>query len=160
LSEVDARIEIPAPLAEVWDLYFDQERWRSWVDGFARVLERADGYPEVGGRLVWESTPPGRGRVAERVLAHEERRLHAVAFEDPTTEGELTVRFEMAPASEDSERLTVVTQRLDYSLKGGGPVAAITDRLFIRSQMRGSLERSLLELRGELLASSDRDDAV
>ena len=153
MSEVEARVEIPAPLADVWDLYFDPDRWRSWVDGFARVLEVSPDYPEVGGRLVWESTPPGRGRVEERVLAHEERRLHAVAFRDPATEGELTVRFEMAPAREGSERLTVVTQKQDYRLTEGGPLAGLTDRLFIRSQMRGSLERSLLELRGELLSA-------
>lgn len=157
MSEVEARVEIPAPIADVWDGYFDADRWRSWVDGFARVLETSAGYPEAGGRLIWESTPPGRGRVSERVLEHEERRLHRIAFEDPSTEGTLTVRFEMAPASEDAERLTVVTQAMEYSLLKGSPLAGVTDRLFIRSQMRGSLERSLLDLRGELIAASEPD---
>jgi uncharacterized protein YndB with AHSA1/START domain len=158
LSDVDARVEIPAPIADVWNLYFDPERWRTWVDGFARVLETSDGYPDVGGGLIWESTPPGRGRVAERVLAHEDRRLHSIAFRDPSTEGELTVRFEMAPAVEGAQRLTVVTQALTYELIEGGAFAKVTDRLFIRSQMRGSLERSLLDLRGELLSAEAAED--
>ncbi len=47
----------------------------------------------------------------------------------------------MMPA--DGDRTTKVTQRLAYGLQGGGPLAAVTDFLFIRSQMRRSLERSL-----------------
>ncbi len=129
-------------------LYFDADRWRSWVDGFARVLS-ADGYPDVGGTLVWESNAAGRGRVAERVLAHEERRLHVVSFEDPSTTGTLEVRFEMV-ASGDSDRTTRVGQKLTYELRDNGVVGKITDRLFIRSQMRQSLQRSLTEFRAEL----------
>ncbi len=115
----------------------------------------SDGYPEVGGTLVWQSNAAGRGRVAERVLAHEERRLHIVSFEDPSTTGTLEVRFEMAAAGRGGDsRKTRIGQRLDYSLREGGPLTAITDRLFIRGQMRSSLERSLADLRGELLAAA------
>ncbi len=53
----------------------------------------------------------------------------------------------MMPA--DGDRMTKVTQRLAYGLQGGGPLAAVTDFLFIRSQMRRSLERSLSDLRIE-----------
>jgi hypothetical protein len=51
------------------------------------------------------------------------------------------------PATDD--RITKVVQRLTYGLRGGGPLAAVTDFLFIRSQMRRSLERSLNDLRIE-----------
>jgi hypothetical protein len=109
----------------------------------------SDGYPEVGGTLIWESNSAGRGRVAERVLAHEDRRLHVVSFEDPSTTGTLEVRFEMVPSS-GSERTTRIGQQLEYELREGGPLAKLTDRFFIRAQMRQSLQRSLTEFRAEL----------
>jgi uncharacterized protein YndB with AHSA1/START domain len=150
MAEVGGEVEIAAPLAEVWQLYFDAARWGSWVDGFAR-LSVSDGYPERGGTLVWESTPAGRGRVSERVLEHEPRRLHRISYSDPGSVGELETRFEMMPAGEEGRR-TLVSQRQRYQLHDGGPLAALTDRLFIRSQMRGSLQRSLAGLRAEAAA--------
>lgn len=148
MAEVDAAAEIEAPLAEVWDLYFDRDRWPSWVDGFASVVSSSAGYPERGGELVWTSTPAGRGRVSERVVGHEPRSLHRIAFEDPAAAGELETRFEMQPAAAGG-RSTMVSQTLTYRLSGGGPLSPITDLLFIRTQMRRSLQRSLLELRLE-----------
>ncbi len=156
MSEVEAEIEIPRSVAEVWELYFDPDRWRSWVDGFSRVTV-SEGYPERGGTLSWESTPAGRGRVSERVLEHEERRLHRIAYSDPGSEGELTSRFEMVPAKGD-ERRTRISLVLDYGLHDGGPLSAITDRLFIRSQMRGSLERTLIDLHAEATSSPPTED--
>ncbi len=146
MARVEASVEVEAPLAEVWDLYFDADRWASWVDGFAAVMS-ADGYPEPGGELVWRSTAAGRGRVRERVVAHEPRSLHRIEFEDPESKGTLETAFEMLSGGD--ERRTKVTQRLDYGLEGGGPFGAITDFLFIRTQMRRSLERSLGALRLE-----------
>lgn len=146
MASVEAAREIEAPLAEVWKLYFDPARWASWVDGFASVVS-SDGYPETGGKLVWRSTPAGRGEVSERVLAHEPRSLHRITFEDPAAAGELEVRFEIRPS--ETGRLTKVSQRLDYRLTSGGPLRGLTDLLFIRSQMRRSLERSLAELKLE-----------
>jgi uncharacterized protein YndB with AHSA1/START domain len=148
MAKTEASIEIAAPLAEVWDLYFDESRWASWVDGFSAVA-RSDGYPEAGGTLVWRSTPAGRGDVSERVLEHRPRSLHRVAFEDPGAEGELEVELEMLPAGESEGRLTRVTQRLAYRVRTGGPLRPLTDLFFIRPQMRRSLERSLRELRLE-----------
>ncbi len=146
MAEVEAATEIDAALAEVWELYFDPARWASWVDGFAAVVS-SSGYPNQGGTLEWRSTPAGRGHVRERVLAHEPRSLHRIAFEDPAAAGELETTFEIRPASEG--RLTRVSQRLSYRVTSGGPLRAITDFLFIRSQMRRSLERSLAELKLE-----------
>ncbi len=87
--------------------------------------------------------------MTERVRAHEPRSLHRIEFEDPQVAGELETRFEMQPAGEEGERLTKVTQRSTYRLTSGGPLRAVTDLLFIRSQMRGSLQRSLADLRLE-----------
>ena len=152
MAEVDTSVEIAAPLADVWELYFDPERWGSWVDGFSSVTS-SEGYPETAGVLRWTSTPVGRGAVSERVLEHEPRRLHRVEFTDPGAEGELEVRFEMVPGGE-ADRRTKVTQRVSYRLSSGGPLRGVTDRFFIRPQMRGSLERSLAGLRAEAEAGA------
>jgi uncharacterized protein YndB with AHSA1/START domain len=149
VSRVEAAVEIEAPLAEVWALYFDPERWPAWVDGFAAVISEL-GYPEAGGVLNWRSTPAGRGEVHEQVVAHEPRSLHRVDYRDPGSEGTLETTFEMRPAGESgSGRRTLVAQHLDYRLTDGGPFAALTDLFFIRSQMRQSLQRSLSDLRLE-----------
>jgi uncharacterized protein YndB with AHSA1/START domain len=145
MATVEAAVEIAAAPAEVWALYFDADRWPSWVDGFAAVVS-ADGYPEAGGGLIWRSSAAGRGEVRERVLEHEPRTLHRIAWEDPESSGTLVTRFEIVPGG---DRVTRVTQRLDYGLSGGGPLARLTDLLFIRTQMRRSLERSLGALRLE-----------
>jgi uncharacterized membrane protein len=145
MARVEASVEIRAPLADVWALYFDPQRWAAWVDGFASVTS-AEGYPEAGGELLWRSSAAGRGQVRETVLSHQPRSLHRIRYEDPESAGELETRFEMLPGA---DRTTRVSQRLSYGLLGGGPLAAVTDFLFIRSQMRRSLERSLNDLRLE-----------
>ena len=143
MSSVSASVAVRASLAEVWDYYFAPEGWPAWVDGFGRV-ESSSGYPESGGSLRWTSGAAGRGEVTERVLEHEPRRLHRIAFADPETEGELAVTFAI-----DGEG-TLITQEQDYRLRRGGPFAKLTDMLFIRSQMRGSLARSLGHLKLEI----------
>lgn len=148
MATAEASTEIGAPLAEVWDLYFDRQRWASWVDGFGSLISADERYPASGGELRWRSTSAGRGEVGERVLAHQERSLHRIAFEDPAATGELETRFEIRPG-EDGGRVTGVAQSLTYELIGGGPLRAVTDVLFIRTQMRRSLQRSLIQLRLE-----------
>jgi Polyketide cyclase / dehydrase and lipid transport len=143
MSRVSASAPVRASLAEVWDYYFDPPGWPAWVDGFARV-EADTGYPEAGGTLRWSSTPAGRGTVTERVVEHEPRTVHRVEYEDPETTGQLTVTFAIEGDG------TIVTQELDYRLRDRGVFAKLTDRLFIRSQMRGSLARSLGRLRLEV----------
>jgi uncharacterized membrane protein len=150
VGSVSASIVIEAPLADVWDYYFRPEGWPEWVDQFSRV-ERSEGYPEAGGTLRWESGTAGRGTVDERVLEHEPRSLHRIAFSDPESEGELEVTFAIEPGADPPG--TRVTQTMDYSIKGGGPLSGLTDVLFVRSQVRRSLERSLSRLRAEVEAT-------
>jgi len=151
VSRVTASVVVSASLAEVWDYYFRPEGWPAGVDGFGRV-ESSSGYPREGGSLRWSSIPAGRGEVTERVLEHEPRRVHRVSFEDSETAGELRVAFAIEGEG------TLVTQDLDYRLRDGGPFAKVTDLLFIRSQMRGSLGRSLgrLKLEVEEVAAETR----
>jgi uncharacterized membrane protein len=140
VAKLSESVLVGASLAETWDLYFNAASWPSWVEGFARV-ESSEGYPEEGGTLVWQSNPAGRGTVSERVLAHAPRTLHRIAFSDPQSSGELTTRFGIEGEA------TRVTLELAYRVGRGGPLARLTDVLFARSQVAGSLRRSLADFR-------------
>jgi Polyketide cyclase / dehydrase and lipid transport len=146
-------VVIPAPLAEVWGFYFEPKTWAAWVDGFGGVDE-SEGYPENGGTLRWHSTPAGRGEVTERVIEHEPRRLHKVDFSDPESTGTMTTTFEILTQVDEEAGAgaggTRVTQEMDYRTNSRGPLAALTDVLFVRSQVQRSLERSLERLRHEI----------
>jgi Polyketide cyclase / dehydrase and lipid transport len=143
VSELTESLTISASLAETWDHHFDPRGWPSWVDGFQAVVA-GEGYPERGGTLRWRSTAAGRGEVSERVLEHAPRTLHRIAFSDPQTEGELRTTFRIEGEA------TRVEQTLTYRLRRGGPFSWATDRLFIRSQQRRSMQRSLLRLKHEV----------
>jgi len=143
MATVASEVEIAATAAAVWDFYFDPAGWPSWVDQFGAVVS-SEGYPEAGGTLRWRSGRAGRGEVTERVVEHQPRRLHTVAFEDPAAEGELATAFQVIESG------TRVGQEMTYRLRRGGVLVRITDALFVRSQMRASLARSLLALRAEL----------
>jgi hypothetical protein len=149
---VEESVQVRASLAETWELYFEPTTWPTWVDGFTRV-ESSEGYPERGGTLRWRSTPAGRGLVEERVLEHEPRSLHVVAFSDPESEGELRTTFAIATAP-DSEQGTRVRQQLTYRVRDAGVLTRLTDVFFIRPQIARSLRRSLEQLRVEAEASS------
>ena len=150
MASLTEAILVSASLAETWETYFDRSRWRSWADGFDSVVS-SDEYPERGGTLRWRSVPAGRGEVTERVVAHEPRRLHRVEFSDPYSEGELETGFRIE-GGEDAQGAvaTRVTQTLDYRLRRTGPFAGLTDLLFVRSQMRRSMQRSLGRFKHEV----------
>ena len=140
MAKLSESLLVEASLAEVWDHYFDPRGWRSWVDGFESA-ETSSGYPEEGGTLVWRSTPAGRGTVRERVIEHQPRRRHRIEYSDPGSSGELVTQFEIEGEA------TRVTLTLDYRLQRAGPFAWLTERLFVRGQVRGSLQRSLLRFK-------------
>ena len=139
-TTIEASVLVGASLATTWDCYFDARRWGAWVDGFQAPIE-ADGYPEEGGVLRWRSVPAGRGEVTERVAAHEPRRRHLVTFTDPGMEGELETSFSVEGDG------TRVRQRMEYAVRDRGPIARLGALLFVRGQVRQSLQRSLLAFR-------------
>jgi hypothetical protein len=143
MGRVSQSILVGASLAETWDYYFDPRGWPAWADGF-QAMESSDGYPRAGGTLRWRSVAAGRGRVSERVLDHEPRRRHRIAFEDPQSSGELETTFAIEGEG------TRVTLTADYALPGRGPFTWLTDRLFVRGQVERSLGRSLLRLKHEV----------
>jgi hypothetical protein len=140
VAKVSESVLVGASLAATWERYFDPNGWDAWVEGFERV-ERSEGYPEAGSTLVWQSNPAGRGTVTERVLAHEPRTLHRIAFTDPQSSGELTTRFAIEGEA------TRVTLELAYTVGRGGALSRVTDMLFARSQVIASLRRTLMDFR-------------
>jgi len=139
MARVEETVLVGASLAETWDTYLDRRGWATWVDAFAAVVSD-EGYPEEGGTLRWRSTPAGRGEVTEKVLEHEPRRTHRIAFSDPTMSGELSTRFAVEGQG------TRVTQALDYRLAERG-VFAFLGAFFVRSQVARSVQRTLRDLK-------------
>ena len=142
MRRASARAVLPLTPPEVLRLWADVERWPSFVEGFARRLEVTDPWPEPGGRVVWESTPDGRGRVTETVTERSGDRFSTQVFEEALT-GTQTLRA--LPASDGSE----VELSLDYELSRYGPLRGIADAVFIRRALRDALRRTLFRLRVE-----------
>ena len=138
MGKVGAEIDVLVAIPVVEELWYDTRRWPAFVDGFTSVVKKDDGWPEVGGRLVWQSTAAGRGRVLERVTSYEPGRGQTVEVEDPKLRGVQRVEFE--PLADG----TAVALSLDYELKEPDmPVRPIVDVLFIRRAQNDALARTL-----------------
>lgn len=147
MAEVGSGELIEASLKDVWEVFFDPERWPSWVDGFAEVVSISDGYPTEGGALRWRSIPAGRGEVSEKVLEHEPRRLHRISFGDPESEGELATSFEI-----QGDRVAV-ERTMRYRILHPGLLGPLTDVFFVRRQVVAAVERELSHLKQEAEAT-------
>ena len=122
---------VPLSAERAFALWTDLRRWPSFIDGFGRLDRADDSWPQPGAKIVWVSTPGGRGRVTERVEAHEppdERpgRVATQVLEEALT-GIQTVDVE---GLSDEETKVVIS--LDYELARGGPLRKLADLLFIR----------------------------
>jgi hypothetical protein len=136
VRRASARSSLPLPPADVLRLWSDVERWPSFVEGFARRLELTEAWPEPGGRIVWESTPDGRGRVTETVVENAPDRFATQVYEAALA-GTQTLRA--LPASDGSE----VELSLEYELAKYGPLRGVADAIFIRRALRDALRRTL-----------------
>jgi Polyketide cyclase / dehydrase and lipid transport len=137
LRRASARGTLPLTPSDALRLWADVERWPSFVEGFARRLELTDAWPDPGGRVVWESTPDGRGRVTETVTESAPDRFSTQVFETALI-GTQTLRA--LPASDGSE----VELSLEYELVRYGPLGPVADVLFIRRALRDALRRTLV----------------
>jgi hypothetical protein len=137
VRRASARATVPLAPPEALALWSDVERWPSFVEGFARRLELAPDWPAKGARVVWESTPDGRGRVTETVTENEADRFSTQVFEEALI-GTQTLRA--LPASDGSE----IELTLDYELAKYGPLAGVADAIFIRRALRDALRRTLV----------------
>jgi hypothetical protein len=140
---------VDGPVAEAEALWYDHRRWASFVDGFGHVVKVEGDWPAAGARVVWDSTPAGRGRVTERVVEHRPREGQVLEVEDPRMRG--TQRVGFAPA----ESATQLSLELDYRLKQANPLTPLVDLLFIRRALRDSLRRTLTRFGREL--AGDRE---
>ena len=134
-------------IAEAEALWYDTRRWPTFVDGFHHVAKVDPEWP-AGGKIVWDSTPQGRGRVLERVVRYEARVGQTAEVEDEKITGTQTVSF--AAATGDRVRVTL---ELDYRVKERrGPLFVVVDVLFIRPRQREALLRTLARFSRELAA--------
>jgi hypothetical protein len=147
MGRASASIEVPGLASEAEELWYDPVRWASWIDGFGHVVELSDGWPAEG-RLQWNSTPEGRGRVLETVSAYEPRSGQTLAVEDSRLHGTQRVEFTPGP---DAVKVTLT---LDYRLKQGNAMTWLVDSLFVRREITASLRRTLTrfahERRGDM----------
>jgi len=151
MATVSDDVLVEASLAEAWDFYFEPQAWPSWVDQFSSVLSIGGDYPAVGSELRWRSVTAGRGEVSEEVLEHEPRSRHRISFSDPESEGEMATTFEIgAGAAAGTPQRTKVGLELSYGLVSGGVFAKVADFLFVRSQMKRSLGRTLQRFKVEV----------
>jgi hypothetical protein len=132
-----ARATVPLSAPHALALWSDVERWPSFVEGFARRLERSPDWPAKGARVVWESTPDGRGRVTETVVENEADRFSTQVFEDALM-GTQTLRA--VPAEGGSQ----IELSLEYRLAKYGALGGIADAIFIRRALRDALRRTLV----------------
>lgn len=134
VASAEGRVALPP--ARALDLWTDPARWPSFVEGFARVLERAGEWPAVDGRVVWESIPGGRGRVTEKVVERTLDRFATKVFEEALVGVQ---RLIVAPDGDGSR----VRLELEYTLNKYGPLQVVADALFIRRALRDALARTL-----------------
>ena len=148
MGRAEASLELPGLASEAEALWYDPVRWPAWIDGFAHVVELSDEWPAEG-RLVWHSTPEGRGRVLETVTAYEARAGQTLAVEDSRLRGTQRVAFKPG-----SDSLTI-TLSLDYELKERNALTWLVDRIFVRREVVASLRRTLTRFARERRADTE-----
>jgi len=142
MGRVKAEVTVAALASAAEELWYDTDRWPTFVDGLAHVAKVEGDWPRAG-RVLWDTKVDGRGRVDERVTTHEARVGQTVSVEDEKITG--TQRIEFQPTGGGCR----IILTLDYRLKMDGPAAAIIDR-FARRPMRDSLKRTLARFKREL----------
>jgi Polyketide cyclase / dehydrase and lipid transport len=147
MGRAAASVDVPGLASVAEELWYDPIRWPAWIDGFAHVVELSDEWPSEG-RLVWTSTPEGRGRVRETVVAYEPRGGQTLDVEDSRLRGTQRVEFTPGP-----DKVTI-TLSLEYELKDRAPLTWLLDLLFVRREIVASLRRTLArfarERRGDM----------
>src|SRR4051812_2640883 len=138
MARVQRSQVVALPPGEAFELWTDVARWPTFVDGFGRVERLDPDWPAQGAKLAWRSVPSGRGIVTEKVVASDPGARFATAVLEDRLAGTQTT--ELAPADEGG---TAITLALDYELLKGGPLAALTDAIFIRRAQDDALARTL-----------------
>ena len=148
MRAVAATATLPGTVHDAESCWYDVGRWRLWVDGLERVVERSEAWPSVGGVVRWESGPAGRGHVVERVVAYEPLDGQTVEVEDDSIRGRQSISFTPGDGEVD------LALRLEYEIKNRTLFTALIDRLFIRPAVQRSLRKTLARFGSELAATS------
>jgi hypothetical protein len=149
MRTVSHAITVGGPLAEVEAFWYDPGRWPTWINGMAKVASVGPDWPATGAKVIWDSTPAGRGRVVERVTSYTPGAGQELHVEDNTLEGTQSVAF-----SEDTAGVSVSLE-LTYHIKDRSILTPLVDVLFTRGAMRTSLQLTLSRFSVEL--ASDRE---
>ena len=152
MGRVRASVAIQALASEAEELWYDTNRWPTFIDGLHHIARLEGDWPHEGARVLWDSNPGGRGRVQERVTGYAAREGQTLDVEDEKIRGTQSVTF--AP----SESGVTVTLELRYELKDRKPGMPLFDLLFIRRPQRDSLARTLRRFRTEVTA--ERESSV
>lgn len=144
MRAVSVSATFPGTVHEAELCWYDTSGWPSWVDGLERVEEVSEGWPAAGAGVAWRSGPAGRGRVSERVVAHEPLEGQTVAVSDDSIEGRQTVAF--TPVDGTVE----VCITLQYAIRDRSLFTPLVDVLFIRRAMEASLRATLHRFGAEL----------
>ncbi len=132
----EASVHVPLAPEHAVDLWRDVRRWPSFVEGFARLLDDSQEWPDTGAKVVWESGPGGRGRVTEKVVESSPLRFSTRVAEQRLIG---TQAFRAEPADGGA----LVGVELEYDLTSENPLRGLTDVLFIRRALRDALRRTL-----------------
>jgi hypothetical protein len=146
---VDAESTFPGSVYEAETVWYDTAAWTSWIDGLERVADVGGGWPEVGGEVIWESGPAGRGRVTERVVSYAALEGQTVELDDDSIRGLQTVSF----SPEDGA--VTVTLTFEYEIKKRSLLTPLIDLLFIRPAFRNSILTTLHRFGVELAAARE-----
>ena len=138
--------DFAAGVPEAEALWYDLDRWASFIDGFHHIEKRDGDWPRQGSSIVWRSFPGGRGRVLEHVTGYAARDGQTLEVDDDQILGTRRVRFQ---ALEDGVRIELA---LDYELKDRSLIKVLAEPIFIRRAMRDSLRRELARFGRELEA--------
>jgi hypothetical protein len=152
MGRVRASTAIPALASQAEELWYDTNRWPTFIDGLHHIARLEGEWPHEGARVLWDSNPGGRGRVQERVTAYAAREGQTLDVEDEKIRGTQSVTFT------PTETGVTVTLELRYELKDRKPGMPLFDLLFIRRPQRDSLARTLRRFRTEVTA--ERESSV
>ena len=145
MSTAKASVDLDAQISAAERLWYDVQRWPSFVDGFGHVAKLEGDWPDAGSRLTWTSTPDGRGRVLERVISYIVRSGQTCEVEDEQIVGVQHVRFRPREGGGCTMEL-----ELDFRIKGGNALTPLVSALFVRRAFRESLRRTLVRFSREL----------
>jgi hypothetical protein len=147
MTVVKCSEDLPGSAVVAERLWFDIERWGTFIEGFGAVQRVQGPWPASGGVITWSSTPHGRGVVTERMLEYEPAKRARSEVTDDRLKGTRIVTFSALQDTTDAVHIAV---ELDYLLKGPLWRHLAIDWLFVRRALRDSMQRELERFAAEL----------